>query len=442
MSFKIAMIGAGSIGFARRLVQDLMTVPEFGDINLALTDINQESLDQITQVIRQDLQANGVSPTLTATTDRRKALEGAKYVLCTIRAGDLDALAADVEIPLRYGVDQCIGDTLCAGGIMYAQRGIPLLLEFCKDIEVVGAQDALLLNYSNPMAMLTWACNKYSNVPTVGLCHGVQHSWHQIAEVLEIPAAELDVIAAGINHQTWFISVKHRGKELTGELLAAFERHPEFSRTEKVRIDVLRRFGYYSTESNGHLSEYLPWYRKRRGEIQDWIAEDNWILGKTAGYLNYCRETRGNFETEYRQWLEEPSPEYRPENRSLEHGSYIIESLETGRCYRGFFNVINQGVIRNLPDDCVIEAPGYVDGNGVNMVHVGDLPLGCAATCNVSVQVQRMAMEAAVHGDVELLRLAMLHDPLVGAVCNPPEVWAMTDELLAAHAKWLPQYAG
>ncbi len=442
MSFKIAMIGAGSIGFTRRLVQDLMTVPEFGDIHLALTDINQESLDRITQVIRQDLRANQLSPTVTATTDRRQALGGAKYVLCTIRAGDLDALAADVEIPLKYGVDQCIGDTLCAGGIMYAQRGIPLLLAFCRDIEEVADQDALLLNYSNPMAMLTWACNKYSNVPTVGLCHGVQHSWHQIAEVLDIPPAELDVIAAGINHQTWFTSVKHRGKELTGELLAAFERHPEFSRTEKVRIDVLRRFGYYSTESNGHLSEYLPWYRKRREEIVDWISEDNWILGKTAGYLNYCRESRENYAAEYQKWLDEPSPEYLPENRSLEHGSYIIESLETGRCYRGFFNVINQGVIRNLPDDCVIEAPGYVDGNGINMVHVGDLPLGCAATCNVSVQVQRMAMEAAVHGDVQLLKLAMLHDPLVGAVCNPPEVWAMTDELLAAHAKWLPQYAG
>jgi len=304
----------------------------------------------------------------------------------------------------------------------------------------VAARDCVFMNYSNPMAMMTWACNKYGGVNTIGLCHGVEGGIHQIAEVLGIPRRELDIICAGINHQTWFISVKHKGKELTGKLLPLFEKRPVYSKTEKVRIDILRRFGYYTTESNGHVSEYVPWYRKRTDEIKRWIDLSSWINGETGGYLRVCTESRNWFETEFPQWLKSDAPVYSPENRSSEHGSHIIEAIETGRIYRGYFNVVNRGCIGNLPDDCIIEAPGYVDGNGINMPIVGDLPLACAATCNSSVQVQRMAMEAAVHGDVALLKQAMLHDPLTAAVCNPPEIWQMTDEMLVAQAQWLPQY--
>src|SRR5205823_6642698 len=227
----------------------------------------------------------------------------------------------------------------------------------------------------------------------------------------------------------------------TPRLLEMFEKHPKFSRTEKVRIDVLRRFGYYSTESNGHLSEYLPWYRKRTGEIEKWIDLSSWINGETGGYLRVCAEGRNWFETDFPNWLKEEPPKICPEDRSQEHGSWIIEALETGRTYRGHFNVVNRGHITNLPDGCVIEIPGYVDRNGINMPLVGDIPLACAATCSASVRVQEMAMHAAVHGDVTLLKQAMLHDPLVGAVCNPEEVWQMTDEMLVAQAQWLPQYA-
>ena len=203
----------------------------------------------------------------------------------------------------------------------------------------------------------------------------------------------------------------------------------------------LRRFGYYSTESNGHLSEYLPWYRKRPAEIEDWIDLGSWINGETGGYLRVCREGRNWFETDFPNWLAEEPPRISAERRSLEHGSYIIEALETGRVYRGHFNVPNRGHISNLPDGCAVEIPGYVDASGIHMPVVGDLPLACAATCSSSARVQEMGMEAAVHGDVTLLKQAMLHDPLVGAVCNPEEVWQMTDELLVAQAKWLPNYA-
>ncbi|MBD2843671.1 alpha-glucosidase/alpha-galactosidase [Paenibacillus sp. IB182496] len=440
MSFRVAFIGAGSIGFTRGIMRDLLAVPEFAGIEVAFTDINAHNLEMVTQLCQRDIDANGLDIRIQATTDRREALKGAKYVLCTIRVGGLDAFATDIDIPLKYGVDQCVGDTLSAGGIMYGQRGIAAMLDICKDIREVAAQDVLLLNYANPMAMMTWACNRYGGVRTVGLCHGVQHGHRQIAEVLGLEQREVDIVCAGINHQTWYVQIRHEGEDLTGRLLEAFERHPDFSRTEKVRIDMLRRFGYYSTESNGHLSEYVPWYRKRPEEIGDWIDMGSWINGETGGYLRVCTEGRTWFETDFPNWMKEEPKLFRAEDRGIEHGSYIIEGLETGRVYRGHFNTVNNGVIANLPDDAIIEAPGYVDRNGISMPHVGELPLGPAAVCNVSISVQRLAVEAAVRGDDQLLRQAFMMDPLVGAVCNPREIWQMVDEMLVAGEPWLPQY--
>ena len=441
MAFKIAFVGAGSIGFTRGLLRDLLSVPEFKGIEVAFTDINPDNLDRVARLCQRDIEENGLSVRIQATTDRREALAGAKYVICTIRVGGLEAFSTDVEIPLAYGVDQCVGDTLSAGGIMYGQRGIAEMLNICRDIREVAAEGALLLNYANPMAMLTWACNQYGGVRTIGLCHGVQGGHRQIAEAFGLKKEEVDIVCAGINHQTWYVRIRHNGEDLTGKLLEAFERHPDFSRTEKVRIDMLRRFGYYSTESNGHLSEYVPWYRKRPEEIGQWIDLGSWINGETGGYLRVCTEGRNWFETEFPNWMKEPAMKYAAEERGEEHGSYIVESLETGRIYRGHFNVRNNGVIENLPDDAIIEAPGYVDRNGVSMPVVGKLPLGPAAVCNASVSVQRLAVEAAVNGDDKLLRQAFMMDPLVGAVCDPNEIWQMVDEMLVAQEKWLPQYA-
>ncbi|MBS0663953.1 MAG: alpha-glucosidase/alpha-galactosidase [Verrucomicrobia bacterium] len=440
MSFKVAFIGAGSIGFTRRLLADLLAVPEFAGIDLAFTDINARNLAMVTELCRRDIAANGLATRITPTTNRREALRGAKYVFCVVRIGGLEAFAHDIEIPLKYGVDQCVGDTLCAGGLMYAQRGIAALLSFCRDIREVAAPDCLLLNYANPMAMMTWAANKYGGVRCVGLCHGVQHGHFQIAQILGRKKEEVDIICAGINHQTWYIAVKTDGRDRTKDLLAAFERHPVYRREEKVRIDMLRRFGYYSTESNGHLSEYVPWYRKRPDDILNWIDLSSWGLGETGGYLRVCTEGRYWFEAEFGGKKDHATLKYTQENRSEEHGSRILEALETGRVYRGHFNLPNRGTISNLPVDAIVEAPGFVDRHGINMTQVGDLPLGCAAVCNASISVQRLGVEAAVAGDDMLLRQAFLMDPLVGAVCNPPEVWQMVDEMLVAHAPWLPQY--
>lgn len=441
MSFKVAFIGAGSIGFTRGLLRDLLSVEEFRNIQIAFTDINPNNLDMVTKLCQRDIDANNLDIKIEATLDRREALRGAKYVFNVVRIGGLEAYQLDIDIPLKYGIDQCVGDTICAGGIMYGQRGIAAILDFCKDIREVAAPDCLMLNYANPNAMMTWAANKYGGVRTIGLCHGVQNGHYQIARALGLKQEEVDIICAGINHQTWYIQVKHKGEDMTGKLLEAFEKHPEYSKTEKVRIDMMRRFGYFSTESNGHLSEYVPWYRKRADEIMDWIDLDSsWINGETGGYLRVCTEGRNWFETDFPNWMKEEPKQFDKTKRSKEHGSFILEGLETGRIYRGHFNVVNNGCISNLPDDAIVEVPGYVDANGINIPRVGDLPLGCAAVCNASISVQRLAVEAAVRGDDMLLRQAMMLDPLVGAVCNPPEIWQMVDEMLVAQAQWLPQY--
>ena len=441
MAIKVAFIGAGSIGFTRLIMHDILAVPELRDTVFSFTDINAQNLDTVAKLCRRDVKHNRLPAKVLATTDRRRALEGADYVLNVARVGGLEAFQLDIDIPLKYGVDQCVGDTICAGGLMYAQRSIPAMLDFCRDIREVATPGALFLNYANPMAMNTWACDEYGGVRVLGLCHGVEGGHRMIAKALDLPVEEVDIICAGINHQSWYIQVRHKGRDVTGEILEAFERHPVYSQTEKLRIDLIRRFGYFTTESNGHVSEYLPWYRKRPKEIGKWIDLRDWIHGETGGYLRVCIEGRNWFETEVPKWLAEDPPKLDELKRSHEHASHIIESLETGRPYRGHFNFRNGATIANLPPDCIVEAPAYVDGNGISMPRVGELPMACAATCSASVNVQRMGMEAAVHGDANVLKLAMLHDPLVGAVCDPPEVWQMTDEMLVAQAEWLPQYA-
>ncbi len=442
MSFKIAIIGAGSVGFTREIVKDLMSVKEFRNIELWFTDINTDNLNMSTQLIQRDIDSNNIPIKIRSTLDRREAFKDAKYIFNFIREGMLEAFEQDVRIPLKYGVDQCVGDTLCVGGIMYGQRGIPSVLGICKDIKELAQKDCLMLNYSNPNAMITWACNTYGGVNTVGLCHGVQNGHRLIAEAFEKEMGDIDIVCVGINHQTWYTEIidNKTGEDLRPMLLEKLEGNEQIASDEKVRIDMLKRFGYFSTESNGHLSEYLPWYRKNPEKIKNWVAINKWINGESLGYLRHCSERRNWYETDFPNWLAAPAFEYDDENIGVEHGAHILEALETGRVYRGHFNVINKGVISNLPSDCVVEVPGYIDRTGINIPFYGDLPLGCAAICNASVSVQRMAVEAAVNADVDLLKQAVMMDPLTSAVCDPDEIWQMVDEMLVAEEKWLPQY--
>ncbi len=456
MALKIAIIGAGSIEFARALMRDTLGVPEFHDAVFALHDINAHNLEMIAKLTARDIKANKLAARVIPTLNRRQALDGAEFVLNTTRIGGLPAFQTDIDIPLKYGVDQCVGDTLCIGGIMYGQRNIPQILAFCKDIREVAAPGCLFLNYANPNAMNTWAANKYGKVRTLGLCHGVRGGHGQITEVIkllingerkpgsrgyvDITPKDVDIICAGINHQTWYIQVRYAGQDWTSRLPEGFERHPGCRVTEKVRIDILKRFGYYTTESNGHVSEYLAWYRKRPAQLQQWIDLSAWIHGETGGYLRFSTEGHNWFETDFPNWLKAKPEKFGPDKRGHEHASYIMEGLKTGRVYRGHFNVPNEGCITNLPNDAIVEVPCYVDRNGIGVPKVGDLPLGCAAICNASIVVQRLAVEAAVSGDVGLLKQAALMDPLTAAVCTPPEISQMVDEMLVAQAQWLPQY--
>ena len=352
-----------------------------------------------------------------------------------VRVGGLEAFATDIDIPLKYGVDQCVGDTICAGGILYGQRNIPVILDFCKDIREVAEPGALFLNYANPMAMNTWAAIEYGKVDTIGLCHGVQHGGEQIAEVLGAEGpSELEFICSGINHQTWYIDIRLRGRKIEkDELIAAFERHPVYSKQEKVRIDVLKRFGVYSTEVQRppeRIPALVPQAPRR-----DRAAGSTCATGSTARPAAICAtppRRRNWFETDFPEIQGRGRQAARRTSAPTEHASYIIEALETGRVYRGHFNVSNNGIITNLPDDAIIESPGFVDRFGINMAAGITLPLACAATCNVSIGVQRMSVEAAMTGDVDMLKLAVLHDPLVGAICTPEEVWQMVDEMLVA----------
>lgn len=437
---RVAFIGAGSVGFTRRLLMDILAVPELRDTEFRLMDISAENLEMAKNLCTKMVEDNSLPAKVIATMDRKEALRDADYVITMVRVGGLEAFAHDIEVPLKYGVDQCVGDTLGPGGIFYALRTIPVLLDVAADMREV-CPNALWLNYSNPMAMNTWAVRQAGGVKIIGLCHGVQGGAGQIANALGIPYGELEYVCAGINHQTWFIKVGHKGVDLTDKVLGAFKKDEHMMKSEKLRIDVLERFGYYSTESNGHLSEYLPWYRKGSDEQKArWMDYSYWAGGETGGYLRVCREGQEAYKEAYPKWMSGELDQIPLGNRSAEHGSYIIEGLEAGRRYWGCFNVANTGLITNLPEGCTVELPCIVDSNGIHPTFIGDLPLQCAATCCASVNVQRMAVEAALTGDRNLVKLAVLHDLLTSAVLTPDQVWAMCDEMLEAEKEWLPQF--
>jgi len=437
---RVAMIGAGSAKFARRLARDILCVPELQDTEFRLTDVHGARLELTARLLARDIEGNGLPATVHASTDRRQTLKDADFVINMIRAGGIEAFKHNVEIPLKYGVDQCIGDTLGPGGLMYAQMEIPPALDFCRDMRELARPGAWLLNYANPNAMVTWAVLDRGGVPCVGLCHGVQHTAAQLAEVLGVPPDELVYSAGGINHMTWFVELKHGGRDLLDRVLPAFEAHP-IGAEEKVRLDLLRRTGYYATESSGFLSEMTPWYRKRADVTPDWVTmSENHHLGETAGGLRFNTEQRQWVDHDAPHWLELPAEPITPAERTEEHASYLIEALVTGRPYRGHFNVKNEGTIPNIAPDAVVEVPGYADAHGVSVPRFGALPPVCAAMCESNVLAQRLGVQAALAGDPEQLKQAVMMDPLTGAALTPPEIWAMVDELLVANAAWLPQY--
>ncbi len=431
---KVAIIGAGSIVFCKTLMLDIMATKGLEDTEFALMAPSTTRTSQVAAFARKVIQANGLPAQVHVTTDRREALQGADYVIATFQVGGIKGFEADYKIPLTHGVDQCIGDTLGPGGIFRALRSIPVTLEMARDMEKLCPQ-AFLLNYVNPMTMICWALGT-TRVPFVGLCHGVQTTMDLISGYVGIPKQEIDYLCAGINHMAWFLKLEHNGRDLYPTLKARFE-EPEYYVNEKVRGEVLRHFGYFMTESTGHLSEYLPYFRKNQKAL-DLYCDEPAFGGETGAYYNWCRYVADKYEGHE---ILATEPTALPA-RSIEYGSYVIEALETGRTFKLNGNVINGGMITNLPADCCSEGPIYVDRTGLHKTIVGDLPSQCAALNLTNVNVQRLTVEAAMTGDPERIVQACALDPLAAAVLTLKEIREMASDMLEAQRPWLPQFEG
>jgi len=433
---KVAIIGAGSLVFCKTLVNDMLSTPALAGATYALMSPTESKLRKTEALIQKMVKDNGVNAQVYATTDRREAIKDADYVICMIQVGGVDAFRCDYEIPLKYGVDECIGDSMGPGGVMRGLRTIPVLGEIAQDLEAVAKPGALLLNYANPMAACCYALGKLTTAPFIGLCHGVQTTLDLIAGYCNVPKPEIDYRCAGINHMAWFLKLEHQGKDLYPLLKANCEK-PEYYVNEKVRIEVMRHFGYFMTESTGHLSEYLPYFRASK-KARELYCDQPAFGGASGAYYNWCATVA----EKYAQLDPLKFESTKLEPRSAEYCSYILEAHTTGKPFRLQGNVRNDGYITNLPAGCCVEIPVYVDREGLHPLRVGELPAQCAALNQTNINVQTLAVEAGLNSDPETLMQAIALDPLTAAVCTLAEIREMTAELLAAQAKWLPNFAG
>jgi alpha-galactosidase len=385
---------------------------------------------------RRMLADNGLPGKVWATTDRREAIRDADFVVSMIQIGGVDAFEQDYRIPLKYGVDQCIADSLGPGGIFRGLRTIPVLVDMAHDIAELAKPGAILLQYANPMAANGLALGKASRIPFVGLCHGVQTTLDLISRYCNVPKEEITYTCGGINHMDWFLRLEHEGRDLYPLLRKLFER-PEYYKNEKVRGEVFRHFGYFMTESTGHLSEYVPWFRKNPRALGLYCDEPS-FGGESGAYYNWCRAIAGKYEQH--DPLEFEST--RVEHRSVEYCSYIVEAVATGKPFRFMGNVRNDGYIANLPAGACVEVPTFADDTGLHPTFVGELPMQCAALCMTNINAQMLTAEAALRSDPELLVQAVALDPLTGAVCTLGEIREMCGEMLEAERAWLPNFDG
>jgi alpha-galactosidase len=440
---KIAFIGAGSVVFTRNLCSDILLTPALQDSTISLMDIDPVRLERSRQLVQALIDQRGLPAKVEATLDRREAVTQAHYVITTFQQGGLAAYQLDIDIPRQYGVEQCVGDTLGPGGVFRGLRTIPVLLELCADMDAV-APDALLLNYVNPMAINCWAVADGTGRPHVGLCHSVQGTSEMLARWIGVPYDEVSYLCAGINHQAFFLEFKRGTEDLYPRIWEALERE-EVLGEEPVRGEMMKHLGYFVTESSGHASEYVPYYRKSPAMItHDLVPRftnkgDFWFdFGNTGGYLRHCLERVHLAEQEFQALIE--GVKAAPTQRTSEYGAYIIEAMETGRPTRINGNVPNTRLITNLPQGACVEVPCLVDGNGVQGVYVGALPTQLAALNRTNINVQELTVEAALRGDTDAVHHAVMLDPLTAAVCSLPQIHKLVDAMLEAQAQWLPQF--
>jgi alpha-galactosidase len=428
---KVALVGAGSTVFARTLIADLLSFPELRDTTIALMDVDTERLRTSELVASRLAQSASARTRIEATTDRRQALDGADYVVTMFQVGGYrPATVTDFEVPKRYGLGQTIGDTLGIGGIMRALRTIPVLLDLCRDMEEL-CRDALLLQHVNPMAMLCWAVARATPIRCVGLCHSVQGTGRDLAADVGVPAEEVTYLCGGINHLAFYLELRHRDRDLYPELerVVAEGRVPEWNR---VRYEVFRRFGYFCTESSEHLAEYVPWFIKSsRPEL---VRDFNVPLDE---YPRRCEAQLEEWEALRRALEDGAAPSV---SRSDEYCTRIIHAVETGEPFVFNGNVMNHAhFVENLPETCCVEVPCVADADGVTPHHVGPLPPQLAALIQTNVNVQALAVEAALSGRRDHVDHAAMLDPHTAAELSLDEIHALVDDLLAAHGPLIPE---
>jgi len=435
---KIAFIGAGSTVFAKNLLGDILSFPELANSTINLMDIDPVRLRTSEIVAHKVAEFFEARPKIEATLDRRQALDGADYAISMFQVGGYKpSTVIDFEIPKKYGLQQTIADTLGIGGIMRGLRTIPVFLDTCRDMEEL-CPDVMFLQYVNPMAMNTWAIHRASKIKTVGLCHSVQGTAEALAYDIGLPYEEVNYICAGINHMAFYLRFEHNGQDLYPQLRKVMEAKSYRRRyrglADHVRYEVLRRTGYFVTESSEHFSEYVPWFIKpgRSDLIEQYeIPIDE--------YIRRCEDQIAEWEAD-KAALERGELEEQRYERSQEYGSLIIHSMETGEPRVVYGNVSNRGLIDNLPPGCCVEVPCLVDKNGLQPTKIGALPPHLAALMQTNINVQSLVVEAALTGKREHIYHAAMLDPHTAAELNLDEIWSLVDELIEAHGEMMPQY--
>jgi len=435
---KIAFIGAGSFGFTRGLVKDILSFPALSDCTLALMDIDPERLAAIKKAVDKIVKAGNYPARVVATMDRAEALKDADGVVCTILAGGVHVWRYDVEIPKKYGIDINVGDTRGPAGIFRALRTIPVMLDICRDIERY-CPNAIFLNYTNPMAMLCRAMQGQSKVQVTGLCHSVQGTAGMLAKWIGAPLEEITYLSAGINHQSFYLEYKWNGKDAYPLIRKAITERPEIYNQEQVRNEMFLNLDYYVTESSGHNSEYNAWFRKRPDLIEKYCTHGTgWNPGVYGYILDEYLKQEDTWKSEIDKWLAQDEVELK---RGHEYAAYIFNAtIGDGSLFEFNGNVRNFGLIDNLPEGCCVEVPVLASKRGLSPMHVGPLPEHLAILVNTSARCEELAVEAAITGDPRKVFHAICFDPLTSSVLSLEEIKKMVDEMLAANREWLPQF--
>ncbi len=434
---KIAFIGAGSFGFTRKLVKDILSFPALADSEIALMDIDATRLEYIEKACKKIVKAGGYKAKVTATLDRKKAIEGADGVVITILAGGIDVWRHDIEIPKKYGVDTNVGDTRGPSGIFRFLRTQPAMMDICRDIEKY-APDAIVLNYTNPMAMLCRSMQSQTDLQISGLCHSVQGTAEMLARWIGADFSDVTYLCAGINHQAFYLEYKVKGKDAYPLIRAAVEKS-EIYNEEIVRNEMFRHLDYYVTESSGHNSEYNQWFRKRPDLIEKYCTHGTgWNPGAYAYIVQSYLARQGNWVEEIEKWLADENTDLA---RGHEYAAYIFNACFGDNTIFEFNgNVRNNGLIDNLPQGACVEVPVVASKSGLRPVHVGPLPAQLALINNVSSRIEELAVEGCHEGNKRAVFHAILNDPLTSAVCSMQEIKDMVDEMFAFNAPYLPQF--